>query len=410
MTLFGSFFSGKNFVSDKQLDNLRHYKYSAVDLSPVSKYILQPYWNFAVTLFPMWMAPNLITLLGFGGVVINLAAALYLIPDLVGPTYPAMYFSAAAGLWIYSTLDNVDGKQARRTGSSSPLGELFDHGCDALNCAVGGLLQAACMGLGHTWRTPAFMAITTIPFYMSTWEEYHTGTLFLGFVNGPTEGLIAGVALLIMSGMYGTHIWMQPATNVFPEYITRHFSADTPVFDIMYLFTLSLVLVGHIPPCLINIRRACIAKGKSFAVTLLEVIPIVIFSVSCYCWLASPFSSIISGQHVPLFLLTVGVIFGRMATKIILAHVTKSAFPWFTVQIVPLVAGAVIMYVPYLKGEKEGWISHATEIKFLWATLAFVSVAYLHWAMLVTERFTKHLGIKCFSIPYPPKQNKPKSS
>lgn len=27
----------------------------------------------------------------------------------------------------YSTMDNVDGKQARRTGSSSPLGELFEY-------------------------------------------------------------------------------------------------------------------------------------------------------------------------------------------------------------------------------------------------------------------------------------------
>lgn len=28
--------------------------------------------------------------------------------------------------------DCIDGKQARRTRSSSPLGQLFDHGCDAL--------------------------------------------------------------------------------------------------------------------------------------------------------------------------------------------------------------------------------------------------------------------------------------
>jgi hypothetical protein len=26
----------------------------------------------------------------------------------------------------YSTMDNIDGKQARRTGTSSPLGELFE--------------------------------------------------------------------------------------------------------------------------------------------------------------------------------------------------------------------------------------------------------------------------------------------
>jgi phosphatidylglycerophosphate synthase len=39
----------------------------------------------------------------------------------------------AAGIFIYQTLDAIDGKQARRTNSSSPLGELFDHGCDSLS-------------------------------------------------------------------------------------------------------------------------------------------------------------------------------------------------------------------------------------------------------------------------------------
>lgn len=95
----------------------------------------------------------------------NLLLALWKIPDLVGPTDSWVYFryvdeavdlrrqrviivlvyspstspsssSFAAGIWLYSTFDNVDGKQARRTGTSSPLGELFDHGCDALNCSV----------------------------------------------------------------------------------------------------------------------------------------------------------------------------------------------------------------------------------------------------------------------------------
>jgi len=28
----------------------------------------------------------------------------------------------------HKTLDNLDGKQARRTGTGSPLGEIFDHG------------------------------------------------------------------------------------------------------------------------------------------------------------------------------------------------------------------------------------------------------------------------------------------
>jgi phosphatidylglycerophosphate synthase len=37
------------------------------------------------------------------------------------------------GLFVYQTLDAIDGKQARRTGSSNALGELFDHGCDSMS-------------------------------------------------------------------------------------------------------------------------------------------------------------------------------------------------------------------------------------------------------------------------------------
>lgn len=39
----------------------------------------------------------------------------------------------ALGLFFYQSLDAIDGKQARRTNSSSPLGELFDHGCDSIS-------------------------------------------------------------------------------------------------------------------------------------------------------------------------------------------------------------------------------------------------------------------------------------
>ena len=39
----------------------------------------------------------------------------------------------AITMFLYQTLDAIDGKQARRTGSSNALGELFDHGCDSLS-------------------------------------------------------------------------------------------------------------------------------------------------------------------------------------------------------------------------------------------------------------------------------------
>ena len=39
--------------------------------------------------------------------------------------------------FTYMLADNCDGKQARRTGSSSPLGMLFDHGVDSTTSILG---------------------------------------------------------------------------------------------------------------------------------------------------------------------------------------------------------------------------------------------------------------------------------
>lgn len=80
------------------------------------------------------MAPNLITLTGL---VINIIGTLtYMYYDLsFTEKVPSwVIFFGVFCQFAYQTLDAVDGKQARRTGSSSPLGQLFDHGksfCEA---------------------------------------------------------------------------------------------------------------------------------------------------------------------------------------------------------------------------------------------------------------------------------------
>ena len=52
------------------------------------------------------------------------------LPSVPGgtPVPPGVWVAVALLLFLSHTLDGIDGKQARRTGSSTPLGELFDHG------------------------------------------------------------------------------------------------------------------------------------------------------------------------------------------------------------------------------------------------------------------------------------------
>ena len=114
-------------------------------------------------------------------------------------------------------MDNVDGKQARRTGTSSGLGELFDHGIDSLNFTLASLLETAAMGLGTTPAGVFTALVPCLPMWFSTWETYHTHTLYLGVFNGPTEGLLIACAIMITSGIYGPEILTKPINHLFED-------------------------------------------------------------------------------------------------------------------------------------------------------------------------------------------------
>lgn len=102
--------------------------------------------------------------------------------------------------------DNTDGKQARRTGSSSPLGMLFDHGIDALTAAMNPFLLARLYQVGNPLALyPVF--VTTIPFFFGTLEQYYTGELILQTVNGADDGSLAYIALCFYCGYNGSS-WM----------------------------------------------------------------------------------------------------------------------------------------------------------------------------------------------------------
>ncbi|KAJ2511112.1 hypothetical protein H4217_007542 [Coemansia sp. RSA 1939] len=380
--------SGDEYVTEDALKNLRNYKYCSVDKSFLTKYLYRHYWEWAVTLFPRWMAPNLITLVGLSFEVFDVLLVLVIMPDLVGPGPGWLYFAFGIGMWLYSTFDNVDGKQARRTGSSSPLGELFDHGCDALNCTIAGIVEASAFACGISWQTVTIVFFTTMTFFFSTWEEYHTGVLYLGYVNGPTEILTLAVLACFASGIWGPEIWHVPAAKGLPG-VGLLFPASWELMDAMLAITGVAMLFGHCLVCCWNVYAACKEKNRSFVATLPQLVQYVVFASSCYVWLSNT-TTIFVNNHLVLFLVTAGTAFGRIVSKIILAHLTEMPFPSYTVQMVPLVVGAILA--------RLGLFVPSTELLFLVLSCMFVVAAYLHWALVVIERFCEFLGINCLSI------------
>ncbi|KAH8119657.1 Choline/ethanolaminephosphotransferase [Phellopilus nigrolimitatus] len=339
------------YLEPEALSNLRFYRYSAIDKSLVYNHVIRHWCDLVIKVFPMWMAPNVITLSGFGFIVINVVLLSSFIPTLLGPGPSWVYLSFAIGLFLYQTFDNIDGKQARRTGTSSALGHIFDHTIDSLNCALGGVLQVASLSVGPSAKGFSLVLVGCAAMWFSTWEEYHTGTLYLGYFNGPTEGVLIACTIHLISAMFGPQIWLRTIKSfgvlglVTPEF---------HLYDVVVYLAFFSLLVIHIPECIINVYKARRASMQPFLPTLGQHVPFLLF-VSLACgWALSPYSHVLShsvnytshkGHAIGgliEFALLVMFAFGKLGPRVILARLTRSPFPWLNFgAFAPLAIGVV---------------------------------------------------------------------
>lgn len=152
-------------------------------------------------------------------------------PNGIEPPPRWTCFLCALGLFIYQSLDSIDGKQARRTNTSSPLGELFDHGCDSISTIFVALSACISCQLGHYPNWLFFQVSTLIKhlsfyqihvyiivsllqcfcaialFYCAHWQTYVSGTMRFGKID-VTEAQFSIIAIHMVSAILGPEIWL----------------------------------------------------------------------------------------------------------------------------------------------------------------------------------------------------------
>jgi len=201
---------------------------------------------------------------------------------------------------------------------------------------------------------------------------------------------------MIFSGIYGPEIYKQPIIGVFPA-ASSILSDKTTIRDLWIPIIFGAFCIAHLPACVYNVYVARKARGEPLAPLFLEWTPMVVFTASTVAWLGSPHSFLLKENHLVLFCLTMSLVFGRMTTKIILAHLTKQPFPYWTVLITPLVGGALLANVPVSLGYPP--VSHEWELFYLRGYFVFAMVVYGRWAHLVITSICEYLGINCLTIP-----------
>lgn len=140
------------YLTEDGAKRILQYKYSGSDASLLYNYVISPLAQKLVDhAIPQSLAPNAITISGLAVVILTHLIMLWFSPNMEEEAPRWVYASAGIALLVYQILDVADGKQARKTGNSSPLGLLFDHGCDALNVVISACTFASTIMLGPTY-------------------------------------------------------------------------------------------------------------------------------------------------------------------------------------------------------------------------------------------------------------------
>lgn len=376
------------FLSEDKLKGFEKYKYNSVDTSILSKYVMHPFWDWCVKYCPEWVAPNLLTFTGFLLTVVNFFLFTYydygfhaMTEKNISNDYiPSWVWAVSAvNLFVAYTLDGIDGKQARRTGTSGPLGELFDHGLDSYSAVLIPTCLYSIFGRDEVTPLRFLFLIWNIffNFYLTHWEKYNTGVMFLPW--GYDFTMIGSCLLLLVTSVFGPSVWHMPlpgglSSGVMFEFVL-YFSA---------MLTSQTVIVWNI----YKSYRDRTGKMRTASEAMRPMMPLAGFFCLSALWAALSPNDIINVSPRIFYILT-GTIFSNINCRLIVSQMSDTRCEAWNVLLVPYSAAVLVV----LCG-----VSRSAEVMLLWSLCAGCSLSHIHYGTRVVQEMCKHFDINCFHI------------
>ncbi|XP_017772685.1 PREDICTED: choline/ethanolaminephosphotransferase 1 isoform X1 [Nicrophorus vespilloides] len=374
-------FYKERLLSDVQLKRLGEHKYSCTSNS-ICDTLLQPWWNWLVSKVPIWLAPNLITLIGL---FVNISTTLILVwysPDAKSEAPRWTFALCGFGLFVYQSLDAIDGKQARRTGSANPLGELFDHGCDSVSTIFVALSACIAVQLGNypEWMFfQCFCAMTL--FYCAHWQTYVSGTLRFGKVD-VTEAQYTIIGLHTVSALFGSNIWK---TMVCSAINLR-----------MSMLICIVFYIGYAHLCIQCVQRifkgGCGKNGSSVAGTsvLSPIIPFSTVLLPAFI-IYKKSTEAVYENNPALYTMAFGFVAAKITNRLVVAHMTKSEMEYMDWSLL----GPAMLFL------NQYFSTFIPEYFVLWLCMVYVTLDLLRYCYQICNEICLFLNIELFRISYP---------
>lgn len=267
--------------------------------------------------------------------------------------------------------------------------------------------------MGYGWPLFISQFATLSNFYLSTWEEYHTGMLYLSAFSGPVEGILIIVGLdFFIAFQGGPELFHSNVIELFgqqaTEFLDLTFGEDSPattfisklnVIDI-YMGVAAVALLFNILSATGNVLVSCKKSGKPLGSALGGTVPYLAFYATLAAWAAM--APIVIQTYLLLpFSISTGAIVALSVGRIITAHVTSSPFPTVSA---PMFVPAIAIVVNLLASNNilfDHWNLDITNAALVWLSLGASIATYGFFVAELIIEITTYLDIGCLYIKYP---------
>lgn len=368
----------KDVLSRSQLKRLAEHRYNVAGVS-LAEPLFQGFWRSVVDRIPDWWAPNALTLAGLLVNVVTTVILMVFSPDAAAEPSFWSFFLCSAGIFVYMTLDAIDGKQARKTNSSSPLGELFDHGCDAVSIAF--IICGACIAM-QLGTSPCLMLFecfgTMFVFYVAHWQAYCSGQLRFGMVD-VTEAELSIIFLHLLTGFLGPTFWKTELPWI---------GAELKLIPVLYSIIGAMVSLSS-NFNVILMEGGIGRNGSTVAGTsvLSPFIPIgILIALAVTIWTKSVTK--VFEQNISLYVISFGLASSKVAIRLVVAHMSRTEVDMLDSS----------LFGPGLLFINQYFNTFFNELFVLWIFFIVCLTDLVHYSVRVCVQMSEYMNISVFSI------------
>nr|XP_054761753.1 cholinephosphotransferase 1-like [Lytechinus pictus] len=370
-------FLGMEVLSQPQLKRLKEHKYSAEGKS-FAEPVMQVFWCWLVEQIPRTIAPNTITIIGLTANIMSTLILIFYCPTATEMAPRWAYAFAALCLFAYQSLDAIDGKQARRTNSSTQLGELFDHGCDAVSIVYVSIGVCTAMQLGtHPWLSFLTCGTACFVYFTAHWQTYVCGTLKFGKLD-VTEGQLGFCAVYLTAAFFGPDVWIKKI-----PFLDAEVKAVTTISGLLGswfgIYNHVRVIFGG-------------GKGRNGSTVADTSVITPFFHIGAvmllYFTIWQKSKTAIFERQPCMYMLMFGMLSAKISIKLVVAHMTRSGINFLDTA---FIGPGLLFLNQYLD-------TLISEDYVLWLALIWCTCDLIRYCIGLCNQVSQFLGIYTFDI------------